>query len=151
MGDFKFFLIFTFRRIVLQPDLSRPAYAWSLLPLCVRKSLSALRASNRSTPAPAASSSFRYLKKNIIFFYFFFCFAVDTYFVFLYLKDTSFLERYQSGRTGAVLKTVDLHGSGGSNPSRSDSWRCGRAVIQRIANPSVPKGLGRFNSCRLRY
>ena len=29
-------------------------------------------------------------------------------------------------------------------------WRCGRAVIQRIANPSVPKGLGRFNSCRLR-
>ncbi len=63
---------------------------------------------------------------------------------------TSFLERYQSGRTGAVLKTVDLHGSGGSNPSRSDSWRCGRAVIQRIANPSVPKGLGRFNSCRLR-
>ena len=31
------------------------------------------------------------------------------------------MERYQSGRTGAVLKTVDLHGSGGSNPSRSDS------------------------------
>ena len=29
-------------------------------------------------------------------------------------------------------------------------WRCGRAVIQRIANPSVPFGLGRFNSCRLR-
>ena len=31
------------------------------------------------------------------------------------------MERYQSGRTGAVLKTVDLHGSGGSNPSRSVS------------------------------
>lgn len=29
------------------------------------------------------------------------------------------MERYQSGRTGAVLKTVDLHGSGGSNPSLS--------------------------------
>ena len=68
MGDFKFFLIFTFRRIVLQPGLSRPAHAWSLLPLCVRKSLSALRASNRSTPAPAASSSFRYLKKNIYYY-----------------------------------------------------------------------------------
>ena len=35
------------------------------------------------------------------------------------------MERYQSGRTGAVLKTVDLHGSGGSNPSRSakmEAW-----------------------------
>ena len=82
---------------------------------------------------------------------FFFKFTIDTYFVFLYLKDTSFLERYQSGRTGAVLKTVVGQLTGGSNPSRSDSWRCGRAVIQRIANPSVPKGLGRFNSCRLRY
>ena len=80
----------------------------------------------------------------------FLCFPVDIGIDFLYLMYTSFLERYQSGRTGAVLKTVDLHGSGGSNPSRSDSWRCGRAVIQRIANPSVPKGLGRFNSCRLR-
>lgn len=34
--------------------------------------------------------------------------------------------------------------------SFDDAWRCGRAVIQRIANPSVPYGLGRFNSCRLR-
>ena len=54
----------------------------------------------------------------------------------------------------AVLKTVIQQCIGGSNPSRSvsfdDAWRRGRAVIQRIANPSVPKGLGRFNSCRLR-
>ena len=60
------------------------------------------------------------------------------------------MERYQSGRTGAVLKTVVAQVTGGSNPSRSVRWRCGRAVIQRIANPSVPKGPGRFNSCRLR-
>ena len=53
--------------------------------------------------------------------------------------------------------------TGGSNPSRSVSalhfyllgvrkikWKRGRAVIQRIANPSVPYGLGRFNSCRFR-
>ena len=76
--------------------------------------------------------------------------TLDTYSVFCYFIITSFLERYQSGRTGAVLKTVVSQDTGGSNPSRSDSWRCGRAVIQRIANPSVPKGLGRFNSCRLR-
>ena len=54
----------------------------------------------------------------------------------------------------AVLKTVIQQCIGGSNPSRSvsfdDAWRRGRAVIQRIANPSVPKGLGRFNSCRFR-
>ena len=54
----------------------------------------------------------------------------------------------------AVLKTVIQQCIGGSNPSRSvsfdDAWRRGRAVIQRIANPSVPYGLGRFNSCRLR-
>ena len=42
----------------------------------------------------------------------------------------------------AVLKTVIQQCIGGSNPSRSvsfdDAWRRGRAVIQRIANPSVP-------------
>ena len=55
----------------------------------------------------------------------------------------------------AVLKTVVLQGTGGSNPPCSESFwiqarKRGRAVIQRIANPSVPKGPGRFNSCRLR-
>ena len=68
-----------------------------------------------------------------------------------YVKFIKDLERYQSGRTGAVLKTVVPSGTGGSNPSRSDIIRKrGRAVIQRIANPSVPKGPGRFDSCRFR-
>ena len=35
--------------------------------------------------------------------------------------NTHLLERYQSGRTGAVLKTVVAQVTGGSNPSRSDS------------------------------
>ena len=46
-----------------------------------------------------------------------------------------------------VLKTDVPQGTGGSNPSRSvffmiAAWRCGRAVIQRIANPSVPYRAG---------
>lgn len=45
----------------------------------------------------------------------------------------------------AVLKTVVSQDTGGSNPSRSvfdNTGRCGRAVIQRIANPSVPLRAG---------
>lgn len=56
-----------------------------------------------------------------------------------------------------VLKTGIPQGIGGSNPSRSafflgcaNLWRRRIAVLQRIANPSVPFGLGRFDSCRLR-
>ena len=93
-----------------------------------------LRQTFQSFPHPQFFSKSKKNKK----FSHFFNLPVDIKCYFLYLMYTSFLERYQSGRTGAVLKTVDLHGSGGSNPSRSDSWRCGRAVIQRIANPSVP-------------
>ena len=58
----------------------------------------------------------------------------------------------------AVLKTVVLQGTGGSNPPCSESFfsriqarKRGRAVIQRIANPSVLHRPGRFDSCRFRY
>ena len=57
-------------------------------------------------------------------FFLFFCKKIEKFIDTNYKKvysDTHLLERYQSGRTGAVLKTVDLHGSGGSNPPRSDS------------------------------
>ncbi len=51
----------------------------------------------------------------------------------------------------AVLKTVEpLRVPGVQIPLAPLFWKRGRAVIQRIANPSVPLGLGRFDSCRFR-
>lgn len=85
-------------------------------------------------------------------------FLLLTYYCLLLYNLNTFMERCLSGRKYLSWKQACRKIPGVRIPLAPylkqkylGIWRRGRAVIQRFAKPSVPKGPGRFNPCRLRY